>query len=118
MKQNIKIEQLKQLNKSQLQKLWKLIHCPYLIRIAYAEKYKFDVSKEDYKNAAYNLNIGKMIEILELSYPTLHIDKHLEIHDSLQKKDYYEVFQQGSGSSFGDALCDALWEATKKILEK
>jgi hypothetical protein len=60
------------------------------------------------------LNIGQMIELLELSKPTLHIDKHLP--EGIEKRTMYEVFQQGAGTHWGETLCDALWEATKAIL--
>jgi hypothetical protein len=60
------------------------------------------------------LDIGQIIELLELSKPTLHIDKHLP--KGIEKRTMYEVFQQGAGTHWGETLCDALWEATKAIL--
>jgi hypothetical protein len=119
MKQNITIEQLKELNKNQLQKLWNLIHCPYLLKIAYSEKYKLDTTKEDYNKAAYNINIGQMIEILEESCSTFNIIRYDDITGEqwnikgtlfIREKRYLETLEL--------ELCDALWEGVKIILEK
>jgi hypothetical protein len=60
------------------------------------------------------MTVGQMIELLEVSKPTLHIDKHLPA--GLEKRTMYEVFQQGAGSHWGESLCDALWEAVKIII--
>ena len=81
-----------------------------------------DIACRDYKNdeeldnlIADRMTIGKMIEILEISLPTLHIDKRLKI--GMMESNRYDVFQQGAGTYYADNLCDALWEAVKEVLK-
>lgn len=121
MKQNITVEQLKELNDKQLKNLYNLRHCPYLIRIAYTEKYHFQVTDEDYSEASYHINIGAMIEILIDNVPkTDYIEDSIDIEYDRVTNTVLVEYRKGNysfGTFENKELCDALWEAVKSILD-
>lgn len=112
MKQHISEEQLRELNFKNVRSLGE-----YSGLISYPRtEEEWDRRKligylTMYTSLIQYINIGRMIEILELIRPTLHINKTLK--QGIMKTDRYEVFQQGLGTFCGETLCDALWEAVK-----
>jgi hypothetical protein len=122
MKQNIAIEQLKELNKNQLKKLYKFNNrCPFLTKIAYEGEYNFKPTQQDYIEACYRINIGKMIEILVDNVPkNNYIDDSIDIECDRVINTVLVEYRKGDYSfgTFEDKeLCDALWKAVKSILD-
>ena len=127
MKQQITWQQFTELSFEQVANLQKLIDQRYhLVKDAEhweeIKNHKYVTSEEEVFNihTSYigflsKTNIGKMIEILEISLPTLHIDKRLKT--GMMGSNRYDVFQQGAGTHYADNLCDALWEAVKEVLK-
>jgi hypothetical protein len=125
MKRRIEVSQLQELTDEQKQKLqdwWFTELGDYMTDFSTEDDgrhfvgiCKYIKPQSENETVGYPLlDIAQMIDLLELSKPTLHIDKHLPT--GIEKKTMYEVFQQGAGTHWGETLCDALWEAVKKIL--
>jgi hypothetical protein len=130
LKQRITVEQLNELSeeqKNRLREWWKpkianeFVHYVDVPGHIGADEHVIDEfdkllngGRDQDKDILPLLSIGQMIEFLESKKPTLHIDKHLK--QGMMKKDRYDVFQQGAGTSRGATLCDALWDAVKKAI--
>ena len=118
MKQNITPKQLKELNQEELENLNSLMPNPYLQRICYSIVHKN--RDQDYIKAAYDINIGTMIETLIDSVPkTDSIEDSVDIEcDRVTNSCLIEY--RKSNMEFADfeddELCDALWKAVRNIL--
>lgn len=79
MKQNIAIEQLKELNKNQLKKLYELVRCnPFVYNIAYDGKYNLKSTQQDYIEADVHITLEDVMkENVELRNKYNKIIDHL-----------------------------------------
>jgi hypothetical protein len=108
MKQHIKLEQLRELDDKTFMKLYKLIR-PNGIK---ASKRILDIKNSKYiglNKLLSEINIGKMIEIL-------NIDWGVTVYTGLEKS----MVKLGKGFKDGveheeKELCDALWELLKYV---
>lgn len=115
MKQNITVEQLKGLNKEQSKKLHEIKYNTFLLRIAYENEYKFNVTDRDYCEAVFRIDIGNMIEILESqtnsSQQIINEGGRYSIATNLKGGNV-----TGWQTEYYNEICDALWEAVKSFL--
>jgi len=125
MKQNIDINQLKELNTNQLKKLHDVFHNPFLFRIAYQKDFDLKVDQSDYSEASAAIKIGIMIEILINNHEKYKDDILLDIYQSTIAEEEnklcyiykdFRAIEDGNHDYINRNLCDGLWEAIVSMI--
>ena len=128
MKQHIGTKQLEDLTSIQLKKLHDIMPCPFLMRIAYQEEYRFKINDggfSDYIEACERIDIGRMIEALTNNHTKYKEDIIIEIVQGTRVEkenkicDIYQSFrciEDGTSDFRNRNLCDILWEAIVTML--